>query len=83
MSKPTPKTKPEYHRSTPNVPEGLQRLDLWANEKGLTPVCVRKWGWAGKLSIYRVPGYGLRSFVKISEANKLIVARQDVPNLAK
>jgi hypothetical protein len=77
------KTSDTYHRSKPDVPEGLMLLEAWAKSKGLTPVCVRKWGWAGKLAVYRVPGYGLRSFVKVTEADKLIKPQQAVPDLAR
>lgn len=72
-----------YHRSQPEIPTGLQLLDTWAKSKGLTPVCVRKWAWAGKLATYKVPGYGLRSFVKVAEADKLVKPQQALPDIAK
>ncbi len=76
-------TPDKYHRSRPEVPTGLVLLDTWAKSKGLTPVCVRKWAWAGKLLTYTVPGYGLRSFVKAADADKLIKPQQILPDLAK
>lgn len=77
------KTGDDYHRSRPPVPTGLVLLATWAKSKGLTAVCVRKWAWAGKLNTYRVPGYGLRSFVKPAEADKLTTVQQTVPDLAR
>lgn len=85
MAKPTKsKTPPDsYHKSKPPIPEGLMLLSAWAQSKGLTPVCVRKWAWAGKLATHTIPGYGLRSFVKVSEADKLIKPQQTIPDLAR
>jgi len=77
------KTGDAYHRSRPNIPTGLVLLATWAESKGLTPTCVRKWAWAGKLNTYTVPGYGLRSFVKVTEADKLVAPQQAIPDLAR
>jgi len=77
------KTTDTYHRSKPEVPTGLMLLPVWAKAKGLTPTCVRKWAWGGKLATYTVPGYGLRSFVKVAEADKLVKARQTLPDIAR
>ena len=85
MTTKTPKinTPGDYHRSNPQIPEGLEPLEAWAARKGLTTVCVKKWGWAGKLLTYRVPGYGLRSFVKTTDADKVLRPQQSVPDLAR
>lgn len=80
---PAIKTTDNYHRSRPEVPTGLVLLATWAKSKGLTPTCVRKWAWGGKLATYTVPGYGLRSFVKVSDADKLVKPQQAVPDLAR
>lgn len=77
------KTSDTYHRSRPNIPTGLVLLKTWAESKGLTATCVRKWAWAGKLNTYTVPGYGLRSFVKVTEADKLVAPQVAAPDIAR
>lgn len=72
MPTPSNSRKPKAVRSAPKIPEGLVPLDEWAESKGLTAVCVRKWVWAGRLTAYRVPGYGNRAFLKPAEAERLL-----------
>ena len=65
-------TKSKPVRSAPKIPDGLVPLPEWAESKGLTVVCVRKWVWAGKLTAHRIPGYGPRSFIRAADADKLL-----------
>lgn len=64
--------KTDPTRSAPKIPDGLVPLDEWAQSKGLTATCVRKWTWAGRLTTYRIPGYGNRAFLKPGDAEKLL-----------
>ena len=77
------KNKNEYHKSAPEIPGGLVLLSEWAKSKGISPNCAQKWVWAGKLPVFRVPGYGLRCFIKPSDGEKAMKPVPAVPRIAQ
>lgn len=77
------KSRKDYHTSNPQIPGGLVLLKEWAIKHGITPVCAQKWVWAGKLKAYRVPGYGLRNFVKPDDAARCLKPIASVPTIAR
>jgi hypothetical protein len=83
---PTKPPKPAtsgYHRSRPSIPEGLVPLNDWAVEHGLTPICVRKWVWAGRLESFRIPGYNTKTFVRKADADRLLKPQKVEPTIAR
>lgn len=54
------------------IPEGLAPIDQLAVKYGLCPVTIRRWGQAGKLEMFKVPGYGLKRFVRASDLAALM-----------
>lgn len=73
----------DYHKSRPEIPTGLVPLNEWAESKGITPNCAAKWVWMGRLQVYRVPGYGRRSFIKPADGEKALKPAAIVPALAR
>ena len=77
------KTRNDYHKSQPEIPAGLVPLNDWAAKHGITPNCASKWVWIGKLQVYKVPGYGRRSFIKPADGEKALKPFPSVPPLAR
>ena len=64
------KTAKKYHTSGPEIPKGLVEMTKWADERGLSRVCVQRWIYAGRLKSFRIPGYGTRNFIHAEEAER-------------
>lgn len=78
-------TKPKTKSVTshPPIPDGLVPMREWAISRKLTPVCVQRWIYAGKLRAYRIPGHGFRNFIKPDEAERCLRPVSVAPTLAR
>lgn len=77
------KAQSDYHKSQPEIPAGLVPLNEWAKAHGITANCAAKWVWMGRLQVYKVPGYGRRSFIKPADGEKVLRPIASVPPLAR
>lgn len=77
------RTRDEYHQSAPPIPEGLVPMKSWAEKNNITPICVQRWIYAGRLAAYRIPGYGNKNFIKPAEAAACLKPQRLGPSLAR
>lgn len=68
---------------SPAIPTGLVSVKAWSAANGLSQVCLSRWSKAGKIALYRVPGHGIKNFVKKVEADALLGPKRVLPALAR